>query len=111
MHRDPDFVTLLLHSIDYERFQNARQQASAKQTAMYIVNGIYLPALAWLLVEADRAGTDELNQRRWFDALNSALLREGCTDVGAKEADRVLDAQKILQQPFGKLPLLHDVEM
>ena len=108
---DDDFVTLLLHPTDYERFQNARRQAAAKQTAMYIMNGVYLPALAWLLVEADRAGADDLSERRWFDALNSALLRAGCAEVGGtEEVDRLLDAQKILSQPFGKLPLLYELE-
>lgn len=109
-HRAPDFVTLLLHPVDYERFQNARRQASARQTTMYIMNGIYLPALAWLLAEVDGADIDELSQHRWFDALNSVLLRVGCEDVGAEKANRLLDAQKILQQPFGKLPLLNETE-
>ncbi|MCY3567323.1 MAG: hypothetical protein OXH38_01750 [Chloroflexi bacterium] len=110
LHRDPDFVTLLLHPDDYALFQDARRQASRMQTAMYIMNGIYLPALAWLLVEADRAGEEELGERRWFDALNSALSRAECSNVGTEDADRLLDAQRILQRPFGRLPLLHGLE-
>ena len=109
-HRDDDFVTLLLHPSDYERFQSARRQAAARQTAMYIMNSVYLPALAWLLVEADGVGVEELSGRRWFDALNSALLRAGCTEIETEGANRLLDAQKILEQPFGKLPLLHELE-
>ena len=110
LHRDPDFVTLLLHPDDYGLFQDARRQANRMQTSMYIMNGIYLPALTWLLVEADRAGEDELGERRWFDALNSALSRAECLDIGAEDADRVHDAQSILQRPFGKLPLLYGTE-
>ena len=108
--RDPNFVTLLLHPDDYTHFQDARRQANKIQTAMYIMNSIYLPALAWLLGEADRMGEDELSERRWFDALNSALSRADCLEIGAEEADRLLDAQSILQRPFGKLPLLYEPE-
>ena len=109
-NRDPDFVSLLLHPTDYERFQSARRQAVAKSTAMYIMNGIYLPALTWLLVEADRVDAEELSEHRWFDALNAALLRTGCSEIGAEDANRLLDAQMVLEQPFGKLPLMHEVE-
>ena len=110
MYRDPDFVTLLLHPDDYAHFQDARRQANKMETAMYIMNGIYLPALAWLLVEADRAGEDELSERRWFDALNAALSRAECVEIGAEDANRLLDAQSILERPFGKLPLLYGLE-
>ena len=110
LDRDPDFVTLLLNPADYERFQSARGRADANETAMYIMNGIYLPALAWSLAEADRADAGQLSDCRWFDALNAALARAGCRAVGVEGANRLLDAQLILQQPFARLPLLAESE-
>lgn len=108
--RDPDLVTILLHPAELERFQEARSHAAARQTAVYILNGIYLPALAWLLTEADRAEQDELAGARWFDALAAALARADCRPLGEPDADRLVDAQKILRQPFGRLPLLQHQE-
>ncbi|MDE2744962.1 MAG: hypothetical protein OXI41_03095 [Chloroflexota bacterium] len=108
--RDPDLVTILLHPAELERFQEARSRAAASQTAAYILNGVYLPALAWLLTEADRAELDDLSGARWFEALTAALARAECRPLGERDSDRLLDAQKILRQPFGRLPLLQHQE-
>ena len=108
--RDQDLVTILLHPADFERFQDARSRAAASQTAAYILNGIYLPALAWLLTEADQAEQDDLSGSRWFEALTAALARVDCHPLGEPDANRLVDAQKILRQPFGRLPLLEHQE-
>ena len=108
--RDRDLITILLHPAEFGRFQEARSHAAARQTAVYILNGMYLPALAWLLTEADRAEQDDLAGARWFDALTAALARADCRPLGEPNADRLVDAQKILRQPFGRLPLLQHQE-
>ena len=101
-----DRVRIDLSHQDYARFTAARENVS---NADYIMNSVYLPALIWLLQEGDR-GSDELNDRRWFRALN-ARLEEINSPLLGSESNRVIDAQHLLECPFMKLPFLGDQDV
>ena len=103
-----EYVVLRFNPEDYTRFRRARATAVADGTAEYIMNGVYLPALVCVLSEVDR-DRDSYSEFRWFSALEDALARSGCRPIGSGEdLKRGIDAQKILDAPFGRMPLLTD---
>ncbi|MXY58837.1 MAG: hypothetical protein F4029_03030 [Gammaproteobacteria bacterium] len=105
-----DYVILRFNPEDYHRFKRARSRAVADGTAEYIMNGVYLPALVCVLSEVDR-DADGYSHLRWFSALSDALARAGCSPIGsAGDLRRGVDAQKILNAPFGRMPFLADRE-
>lgn len=92
---------------DYERFVVARNRVNRTADAQYLMNGIYLPALVWVLQEAD--GNEESHaSRRWYRALEAQLERAKCEALGADAADRLMDAQRLLELPFPRMPLMVD---
>lgn len=115
-----DRVEVLMHPVDYEDFRQARERVRTKAEASYLMNGVYLPALVHLLTIADRA-SEEYELCRWYSVLNTRLeevrpTREAlgvsrspvCRPIGCENADRLMDAQRILEGPFRGLPLLKD---
>lgn len=101
-------VTIVFNREDYDRFREARRRASVDEgIKAYIMNSVYLPALAWALTEADKGGAESYEDSRWYAAIEEALARRDCKGIGeADEIDRLEDAQKILDRPFGELPFL-----
>lgn len=95
-----DRVRIEMSPQDYTRFKAARENVNNRDEASYIMNSIYLPALIWLLQEGDNGG-DELNDRRWFRAVNARLEKENRPLLGT-ESNRVIDAQHLLDYPFAK---------
>ena len=101
-----DYVLLRFNPEDFERFKVARARALTDGTADYVMNGVYLPALSWVLSEADK-DTEMYAEYRWYGAVEDALSRNGCKSLGdGDSANRLIDAQKILGSPFGRLPFL-----
>ena len=72
---------------------------------MYIMNAVYLPALVHVLQEADHDDDEDYSDCRWYRSLDTRL--EDCErpQLG-KGQDRLDDAQRLLDQPFARLPLL-----
>lgn len=102
-------VILEMAKTDYERFISAREQVKDTADVQYLMNAIYLPALVWVLQEADR-GEEEFGELRWYRSLKARLDdTAGCGKLGAK-ADRLRDAQRLLQAPFGRMPLMTKVD-
>ena len=103
-----EYVVLRFNPEDYQRFKRARARAPADGTAEYIMNGVYLQALVCVLSEVDQ-DPDSYSDFRWFSALQDALARSGCSEMGGGgDLNRGADAQKILGSPFGRMPLLSD---
>lgn len=73
------------------------------------MNGVYLPALVWVLQEGDRDEESHAD-RRWYRALQAQLERANCSPFGADVTDRLIDAQRLLQLPFRRMPLMADGE-
>lgn len=102
-----EHVSLELSERDYDRLKDARSRVSNTNELAYLINGVYLPALIWLLCEADKSGDDsDYADMRWYGALDNALERNSCKRLGAKDADRAADAQTLLSNPFPEMPVL-----
>jgi len=102
-----DHIDIELSERDYGRFNGARSRAYGQPDSAYLLNGVYLPALIWLLMEVDQ-GDDGggYADSRWYQALNQALARRQLSELGAASADRLADAQALLELPFAKMPIL-----
>lgn len=98
-------VQILLSEADYNRFRSAREQANNTPEGQYLMNGLYLPVLIHVLNEADKS-RDTFEDYRWFDSLNHRLEAVGCEPLGSTSANRAMDAQKALEFPFAKMPVI-----
>lgn len=104
---EEEHVALELSDGDYDLLKDARSRVGNTSELAYLINGLYLPALIWLLDEADRGSDDsDYADMRWYRALNSALERNERKALGATDADRAADAQVLLQNPFAEMPIL-----
>lgn len=102
---DRERVAIAMSQADSKRYRAARSQANHTPEGQYLMNGIYLPALIHVLTAADR-DVDTYGGRRWFASLDQRLEAVGCQPLGSKHADRLVDAQKVLDSPFSKMPLI-----
>ena len=97
-----DRVRLRMSPEDDERFKAARSRVNTTPEAASVMNGVYLPALVYALQEADRS-EGEYADRRWYRALNERLRDRGLPGLGSTAAqDRLADAQRLLEEPFGE---------
>lgn len=104
---EQDHIALELSEHDYELLNDARGRVGRTSEIAYLINGVYLPALIWLLCEADKSGGDsDYADMRWYGALDNALERNECKPLGAEDADRAADAQTLLNNPFPEMPVL-----
>lgn len=92
---------------DYERFVAARERVNRTADLQYVMNGVYLPALVWVLQEGDR-DQESHEGRRWYRALRAQLESAKLSPLGEKRADRLMDAQRLLECPFQRMPLMAD---
>ena len=97
-------VALEMSRADHLRFNATRGRFDGTRDAVYILNAVYLPALIWVLQEADR-GEEEFADRRWYRSLDARLKDVGCKRLGSRDAGRLADAQRLLQAPFGRMLL------
>ena len=104
-----DRVWIVMSTDDAGRLKSARAQLSNRGEGYYLMNGLYLPALLAVLTEADNR-TEDFEENRWFTSLNQRLEEVGCDCIGSEGANRVVDAQKILDFPFTKMPIIADAE-
>ena len=101
-------IAVQMSDRDHRRFEKASRQHEADDVA-YLINGIYLPALVHVLSEADQSD-DEYAGCRWFSTLDQKLEDQDCSRLGKGTPDRLADAQKLLNSPFGRLPQFADVD-
>lgn len=104
---DDQKVVLEMSRSDYERFTLARSRLNGTPDAAYLMNAVYLPALIWVLQEAD-GGEEQYRDMRWYRALDERLGELKRPLLGAQGADRLSDAQTLLRFPFGRLPLFSE---
>lgn len=95
-----DRVCLRMSSDDFGTFERARDRVNGTPEAASVMNGVFLPALVYALQTADRDG-DEYADRRWYRSLDTRLADCGLRELGDGGADRLADAQRLLEEPFG----------
>lgn len=100
-------VQICLSEADSNRFLCARKRAESSLDLYYLMNGLYLPVLIHVLNLADK-DPEAYEEYRWYSSLNSRLEEVGCGLIGAQNSDRASDAQRVLESPFGYMPILSD---
>lgn len=104
---DSERIQLEMTEVAAEQFKSARTIAETDPHALsQVMNGVYLPALIHVLELGDRDAAESdvhgYADRRWFNALNDILDRNGLPRLGEGQ-DRASDAQVILREPFNAL--------
>ena len=107
---EEDRVWIVMSTDDAKRLNSARNQLPNQPEGYYLINGLYLPALLAVLTEVDQH-PDEYQECQWFASLDQRLEQVGCKPVGSEGANRVVDAQKVFDFPFTKMPLIAQVEI
>ena len=102
---DGERIQIVLSPADSNRYARARSIANNQPDAQYLMNGLYLPALITVLERADRDAIS-YQEYRWFSSLNDRLESLELQPLGIDAANRLVDAQKLLDSPFPKMPLL-----
>ena len=105
-----DRIQIQLSDSDSHRFMLAREGVNNTAQGQYLMNGLYLPVLIHVLDEADR-NASEYSEYRWFTSLNNRLEVVGCSEIGSNSTDRAIDAQKVLEYPFIKMPMIAEAEI
>ena len=100
-----DRIWIVMSDDDSIRYQAARERANNRPEGQYLMNGLYLPALTAVLNEVDRS-VEDFQDCRWFAFLDHRLEEVGCSPLGSTNANRLTDAQRILDSPFPKMPLI-----
>lgn len=102
---DGERIEIQLSTTDHGRLTSARRALNGTADAAYLMNGIYLPALHHVLMEADMH-RDDYETHRWFRSLNARLAEHRLSRIGTMGANRLEDAQHLLESPFGSMPCL-----
>lgn len=95
-------VEILMSPGDHRRFLALRGNALHSAETAAIWNGLYLPALAHAMYDAESNG-DALGEWGWYRSLERRLEESGLEPFSAQRSDRMLDAQKLLKQPFKRM--------
>ena len=106
---DQDRVWIVMSNADAARYTAARDRVNSQPEGQYLMNGLYLPALIAVLNEVDQ-DPDCHRDSRWFASLDQRLEAIGCQPLGSTSVNRLLDAQKVLDYPFLKMPIIAEVE-
>ena len=93
-----DKVHLRMSVDDFRSFKKARKRVNEMGEALYVMNGVYLPALVYALQQADATG-DDYAHCRWYRSLNARLAELRLPELG-DGANRLADAQRLLEEPF-----------
>ena len=100
-----DRVWIVMSNADATRYEVARERANHQPEGQYLMNGLYLPALVAVLNEIDQ-NADDYRDRRWFASLDQRLEAVGCRHLGDASSNRLIDAQKVLDSPFPRMPMI-----
>ena len=102
-------VWIVMSDADADRYLVARDRVNKQPEGQYLMNGLYLPALTAVLNEGDQ-NADDHRDSRWFAALDQRLEAVGCEPLGSKNSNRLIDAQKVLDSPFLKMPMIAEAD-
>ena len=106
---DGDRVFIVMSEGDYAKYTAARDSVNNQPEGQYLMNGLYLPALMEVLHEVDQ-DSQEYEDRRWYASLDQRLESVGCKPLGSQNANRLIDAQRVLELPFAKMPMIAQAE-
>ena len=104
-----DRVWIVMSKSDHELYTAARNRANNRPEGQYLMNGLYLPVLIAVLTEVDR-NVEDYSEYRWFSSLDHRLQAVECRQLGTTNANRWTDAQRILEMPFTKMPIIAESE-
>lgn len=107
---EEDRVWIVMSNADGVLYEAARENANNQPDGQYLMNGIYLPALVAILNEVD-GNVDDYSHCRWFASLDQRLEAVKCSPLGNAGANRLLDAQALLDFPFPRMPIIVQVEV
>ena len=105
-----DRIWIVMSLSDSARYKVARERSNNQVDGHYLMNGLYLPALISVLNLVDQDATEYRQSHRWFASLDERLEAVNCRPLGSDGSNRLLDAQKVLDAPFPKMPLLAESE-
>lgn len=105
-----DRIWIVMSPGDSVRYKEARERSSNQREGHYLMNGLYLPALVAVLDQVDQDAAEYRESCRWFASLDERLEAVQCSPLGSEGSNRLLDAQKVLDSPFPKMPLVAESE-
>lgn len=105
-----DRIWIVMSPSDSARFEAARERSNGRLEGHYLMNGLYLPALVAVLNQVDQCADDYRDDCRWFASLDERLEAVGSSPLGSDSSNRLIDAQKVLDSPFLKMPLITEAE-
>ena len=105
-----DRVWIVMSNADAERYESAREHANNQPEGQYLMNGLYLPALLAILNDVDQ-NVDDYSHFRWFASLDQRLEAVESPVLGNAGSNRLLDAQKLLDSPFPRMPMIANAEI
>ena len=101
-----DRIWIVMSPRDSSQYKEARERSNGQVEGHYLMNGLYLPALIDVLNRVDKEPEEYRQSHRWFASLDERLESVGCSPLGSRNSNRSLDAQKLLDSPFPRMPLL-----
>ena len=104
-----DHVWIVMSNANAAQYEVARKRANNQAEGQYLMNGLYLPALLAVLQEVDQ-DPSLYQDYRWFASLDQRLESVGCQALGSKNSNRLVDAQKVLDSPFPRMPIIAEAE-
>ena len=105
-----DRVWIVMSNADAAQYEAAREHANNQPEGQYLMNGLYLPALVAVLNEVDQ-NVDDYGGYRWFTSLDQRLEAVECPPLGNRSSNRLIDAQKLLDSPFPRMPMIAKAEV
>ena len=102
-------VWIVMSNADAAQYEAARERANNQPEGQYLMNGLYLPALVAVLNDVDQDPQD-YSDYRWFASLDQRLEAVECQPLGAASSNRLVDAQKLLDSPFPRMPMIANTE-
>ena len=105
-----DRVWIVMSNADAARYETAREHANNQPEGQYLMNGLYLPALVAVLNDVDQ-NVDDYSGYRWFASLDQRLEAVKCRPLGDSGSNRLIDAQKLLDYPFPRMPMIAKAEI
>ncbi len=104
-----DHVWIVMSNANAAQYERARKRANNRAEGQYLMNGLYLPALLAVLQEVDQH-PEQYQDCRWFASLDQRLESVGCQTLGPEGSNRWVDAQKVLDAPFPRMPIIAEAE-
>ena len=105
-----DRIWIVMSNADSAQYKAAREGANNQPEGQYLMNGLYLPALVTVLNDIDQ-NADDYSGYRWFSSLDQRLEAVKCPPLGKANSNRLIDAQKLLDSPFPRMPMIAKAEV